>query len=43
MPKKSKLNSLNPKYQPEIIKDDKVVRKFIKEIKGVKVYATYSK
>ena len=43
MPKKSKLNSLNPKYQPEIIKDDKVDRKFIKEVKGVKVYATYSK
>ena len=43
MPKKRKLNSLNPKYQPEIIQDDKVVRKFIKEVKGVKVYATYSK
>ena len=43
MPKKRKLNSLNPKYQPEIIKDDKVVRKFIKEIKGVKMYATYTK
>ena len=41
--KKRKLNSLNPKYQPEIIKDDKVVKKFIKEIKGVKMYATYTK
>ena len=43
MPKKRKLNSLNPKYQPEAIKDDKVVKKFIQEVKGVKVYAVYSK
>ena len=43
MPKKRKLNSLNPKYQPEVIKDDKVVKKFIQEVKGVKVYAVYSK
>jgi hypothetical protein len=42
MPKKRKLNSNNPKYKPEAIKDDKVLRKFIKEVKGVKVYATYS-
>ena len=42
MPKKRKLNSNNPKYKPEVIRDDKVLRKFIKEVKCVKVYATYS-
>jgi hypothetical protein len=42
MPKKKKLNSNNPKYKPEVIRDDKVLRKLIKEIKGVKIYATYS-
>ena len=42
MPKKKKLNSKNPKYKPEVIRDDKVLRKFIKEVRGVKVYATYS-
>ena len=42
MPKKRKLNSNNPKYKPEAIRDDKVLRKFIKEVKGVKVYAIYS-
>jgi len=41
MPKKKKLNSNNPKYKPEVIRDDKVLRKFIKEVKGVKIYATY--
>jgi hypothetical protein len=43
MPKKRKLNSNNPKYQPEIKEDDKVVKKFVQEVKGVKVYAIYSK
>ena len=44
MPKKRKLNSNNPKYKTEVdITDDKVLRKFIKEVKGVKIYATYSK
>ena len=38
MPKKRKLNSLNPKYQPEIKEDDKVVKKFIREVKGLKMY-----
>tara|TARA_R110002012_G_scaffold9282_2_gene42874 strand:- start:147 stop:278 length:132 start_codon:yes stop_codon:yes gene_type:complete len=42
MPKKRKLNSTNPKFQPEVKRDDKVLRKFIKEVKGVKVYAIYS-
>ena len=42
MPKKKKLNSNNPKYKPAAIKDDKVLRKFIKEVRGVKIYATYS-
>ena len=42
MPKKRKLNSNNPKYKQEAIKDDKVLRKFIKEVGGVKIYATYS-
>tara|TARA_R110000764_G_scaffold6220_3_gene23574 strand:- start:68 stop:199 length:132 start_codon:yes stop_codon:yes gene_type:complete len=42
MPKKRKLNSNNPKYKKEVIKDDKVLRKFIKEAKGVKIYANYS-
>ena len=37
-----KLNSTNPKYKPQVIRDDKVLRKLIKEIKGVKIYATYS-
>jgi hypothetical protein len=43
MPKKRKMNSNNPKYQPEIKEDDKVVKKFVQEVKGVKVYAIYSK
>ena len=42
MPKKKKLNSNNPKYKQQVIRDDKVLRKLIKEIKGVKIYATYS-
>tara|TARA_R110001583_G_scaffold33628_3_gene113542 strand:- start:523 stop:654 length:132 start_codon:yes stop_codon:yes gene_type:complete len=42
MPKKKKLNSTNPKFQPEVKRDDTVLKKFIKEVKGVKVYAIYS-
>ena len=42
MPKKKKLNSTNPKYKPKVKRDDKVLRKFIKEVRGVKIYATYS-
>ena len=42
MPKKRKLNSNNPLYQPKIKADDKVLRKFIKEVRGVKIYAIYS-
>tara|TARA_R110001583_G_scaffold1662_1_gene12904 strand:- start:3687 stop:3818 length:132 start_codon:yes stop_codon:yes gene_type:complete len=42
MPKKRKLNSKNPKYQQEVKKDDKVLKKFIKEVAGAKIYATYS-
>ena len=42
MPKKRKLNSKNPKYKPEVKIDDKVLKKFIQEVKGVKVYAIYS-
>tara|TARA_R110000765_G_scaffold50466_1_gene102559 strand:+ start:842 stop:970 length:129 start_codon:yes stop_codon:yes gene_type:complete len=40
--KKRKLNSKNPQYKPEVIKDEKVLRKFIEEVRGVKIYATYS-
>ena len=42
MPKKRKLNSKNPKYLPEVKVDDKLLKKFIKQVKGVKVYAIYS-
>ena len=42
MPKKRKLNSKNPKYKTKITEDVKVRKVFIKEIKGVKIYATYS-
>tara|TARA_R110000823_G_C15633567_1_gene468967 strand:+ start:133 stop:264 length:132 start_codon:yes stop_codon:yes gene_type:complete len=42
MPKKRKLNSNNPKYQTKITEDVKVRKVFIKEIKGVKIYANYS-
>ena len=42
MPKKRKLNSKNPKYKTKVTIDDKVLRKFIKEVNGVKVYAIYS-
>ena len=43
MPKKRKLNSTNPKW----IKNDKentnLRKEFIREVRGVKVYALYSK
>tara|TARA_R110000824_G_C14989622_1_gene655066 strand:+ start:285 stop:416 length:132 start_codon:yes stop_codon:yes gene_type:complete len=42
MPKKRKLNSKNPKYKKELIKDDKVFKKFIREVEGAKIYAIYS-
>ena len=42
MPKKRKLNSNNPKYKAKITEDVKMRKVFIKEIKGVKIYATYS-
>ena len=42
MPKKRKLNSLNPKYITKITEDVKVRKVFIKEVKGVKIYANYS-
>jgi hypothetical protein len=36
--KKRKLNSKNPRYQKPNKDDIKVQKKFIKEIKGVKIY-----
>ena len=42
MPKKRKLNSKNPKYKTNVEQDIKVRKVFIKEVKGVKIYATYS-
>ena len=40
--KKRKLNSSNPKYKTKITEDVKVRKVFIKEVRGVKIYATYS-
>jgi len=40
--KKRKLNSSNPKYKTKITEDVKVLKVFIKEVRGVKIYATYS-
>ena len=40
MGKKRKLNSKNPKYLK--VEDIKVHRKFLKEVKGVKINALYS-
>ena len=42
MPKKRKLNSKNPRYQPKIKEDVKVRKELITEVHGVKVYATYN-
>ena len=36
--KKRKLNSKNPRYQKQQKDDIKVEKKFIKEVKGVKIY-----
>ena len=36
--KKRKLNSKNPKYYKQQKDDIKVQKKFVKEIKGVKIY-----
>ena len=36
--KKRKLNSRNPKYYKQQKDDIKVQKKFVKEIKGVKIY-----
>ena len=41
MPKKRKLNSANPKFQPEDKKDVKMRRIFVKEVKGCKIYKGY--
>ena len=38
MPKKRKLNSTNPKYKKEEITENKVIKKLVKEVKGVKIY-----
>jgi|TARA_R110002020_G_scaffold172782_2_gene363245 hypothetical protein len=42
MTKKRKLNSNNPKYQKKDETPIKVRKEFIEEVKGVKIYATYS-
>jgi hypothetical protein len=36
--KRRKLNSKNPKYQKQNKDDNKVDKKFIHEVKGVKIY-----
>jgi hypothetical protein len=36
--KKRKLNSKNPKYYKQQKDDIKVQKKFVKEVKGVKIY-----
>ena len=43
MPKKRKLNSKNPKYNKDLCKDEKVIkeRRFIKEVKGAKIYTVF--
>ena len=40
--KKHKLNSINPKYQKYIKEDIKVDKRFVQEVKGVKVYTIHS-
>ena len=37
-PKKTKLNSNNPKYKKDKIKEENITRELVKEVKGVKVY-----
>lgn len=42
--KKRKLGSKNPKYlSQENIKTEKVEKKFIREVKGCKIYAIFKK
>tara|TARA_R110000751_G_scaffold240937_1_gene341486 strand:- start:141 stop:284 length:144 start_codon:yes stop_codon:yes gene_type:complete len=36
--KKRKLNSKNPKYQKKNTDDSKILKEFISEVKGVKIY-----
>ena len=40
--KKRKLNSKNPKYQKHIKENIKVDKRFVSEVKGVKVYTIHS-
>ena len=40
--KKRKLNSKNPKYIKKNEKDNNVLKRFVQEVKGVKVYAIHS-
>ena len=40
--KKRKLNSKNPKYQKPNKDDIKVDKRFVREVKGVKVYTIHS-
>ena len=40
--KKRKLNSKNPKYQKPNKEDIKVDKRFVQEVKGVKVYTIHS-
>ena len=40
--KKRKLNSKNPKYHKQIKDNIKVDKRFVQEVKGVKVYTIHS-
>ena len=40
--KKRKLNSKNPKYHKKIKNDIKVDKRFVAEVKGVKIYTIHS-
>ena len=42
MPKKRKLNSKNPKYFKKIKEEIKVDKRYVQEVKGVKVYTIHS-
>ena len=41
MAKRRKLNSKNPKYMDKVVKP-KVTKNFIREVKGVKIYAIFN-
>lgn len=41
MAKKKKLNSKNPKYMDKVV-EVKNTKKFIREIKGVRIYAIFN-